>query len=151
MTSTLGSVWSLWQPGTAQRGLNIVTGDRLTASLIISVLLIRQGEDAIHPTLGIAPELFEPISGYNPRLWSASAREEILRWVGTIEDLSIQINKSQDAENRLSAYIVFRSKNKPDRNVLTFGWLEYTGALYNREMSAFLDDLQLNDQRFTGF
>ncbi|MBW4514596.1 MAG: GPW/gp25 family protein [Timaviella obliquedivisa GSE-PSE-MK23-08B] len=147
----IGSAWSLWSATDDRGGLNIVSGDRKIAADIISVLLIRKGEDPVHPQYGLAPDLFEPLSNYAPQYWVHNAQNEIMRWVPGIEKITVSIDQFPDRENKLGANIIFVPKGRADQNLLTFGWYAYTGAIWNQSLDKFMDDVSLNGARFNGF
>lgn len=146
----VGNTWSLWAPAGDDGGLNLVSGVRKVASDIISVLLIRQGEDPLHPEFGLAPDLFDSLSSYDPQYWVYHAREAILRWVAGLSALQIEIQQFPDPENRLAAHIAFTPSLYTDPNILTFGWYAYTGAIWSRELTTFLAGVQLNGEKFVG-
>lgn len=152
----LGKSVSLFPIANEDGSLNQVSGVRLAASEILSVLLIMTGEVYLMPGLGKAPEIFEPLSGYRPELWIYTSRKEIMQWcAGTVEDVQIEVGGMElygipDPENRAHAYITFTPKFTPDKHLLTFGWYAYTGAIYDQDFSTFLDGIEIDGERFTG-
>jgi hypothetical protein len=151
----LGQSWSLWPAYSPDGGLNIVSGVEKVSAHIISILLIRPGEDLMHPGLPLAPDLFDPLSDYNAQYWVYTAEQQIRRYVSGLDDIRVSINTFPDPENKLAANIQFRAKDSPDTNALTFGWYEYQGAIAVLEnVESFLDSVYLNGnkmQRFRGF
>jgi len=144
----LGNSWTLWQPYNLRGGMNIVSGTRKITSDILTVCLTRKGERPLHPTYGIAPELFEPLSNYAPQYWIYQISQEILNWVEGIEQLSVNTFDYEDYKNRLGTEISFIPQNVPDVNVLTFGFYEYQGAVWNQSLDIFMDGVALNGSRF---
>jgi hypothetical protein len=130
--------------------MNIVSGVRVVASEIISVLLVRRGEHPILWDYGLAPELFEALSDYEPQAWVYEAEQTIQRWVAGLERLTIQIEKEPDQRNRLSAYILFRTSATSDSNLLTFPWYEYQGAVADGDFDQFLEGVSINGARWQG-
>ena len=147
---------SMFPIGNDAGTFNQVDGVRLCASEILAVLLAMRGEVYLMPSFGLAPELFEPLSGYRPELWVYTAKEEILKWCsGIIENVAIEIGGVElygrpDTENRLHAQITFVPKAMPEQHLLAFGWYAYQGAPYKEGLQLFLNDITLDGDRFTG-
>ena len=57
-----GRNWTPFPPTTLKKQLNIVDGDRVVFMRILDFLLLKKGEDPLHPEMGIAVGLFEPLS-----------------------------------------------------------------------------------------
>lgn len=147
----VGNAWSLFPPDDDRNGLNYTSGTRRITAGILSVLLIRQGEDPIHPEYGIAPELFEPLSNYTPQLWVYQAEKVILQWVPGIEKLSVDVTDNDAIGNQLRTEIKFIPMLEPDINTLTWNYYAYQGALWDGAFSQFLDGVHLNGRSFYGF
>ncbi len=145
----LGTSWSMWPPHDRDRTLNIVGGTRIIAMGILTVLLTQQGEDYIHPSKGLAPDLFENLNNVAPQYWAYAARTEILRWVKGIEAIAVT-TKVNHANNRLEALITFTPTNQASTDTLTFGYYEYAGARYDNGLQTFIGDLTLNGSPFFG-
>lgn len=139
----LGRGLSFWPPYDDRGHLNLVAGERKIAHDIISVLLIQPGE-VPHYALGIAPELFDPLSRSEAQYWAYNAQREILQWVVGIESLTVEIPHDRlDAENQLIAEIDFVPKTiapgGKDRDIakysaigrqnLLFSWSSYVEGL----------------------
>ncbi|MEM8602890.1 MAG: hypothetical protein AAGF24_03505 [Cyanobacteria bacterium P01_H01_bin.121] len=146
----LGSAWSPWPPHNLDGSLNIVSGPRKITADIISVCLIRRGEDPLHPDLGMAPLLFEPLSNYDPQFWVYEAESTIKKWVAGIDKLTVRIPDYEDYKNRLTTEISFIPLQQPDLNILTFPWYTYEGALWDQNLQGFLRAVSLNGQPFFG-
>lgn len=118
---------------------------------ILSVCLVRRGEDPIHPSYGMAPELFEPLSNYAPEYWVWNAKKTLQRWVPGIQSLSVDVRNfdALNTGNQLQTEIRFIPKRSGDTNTLTWGYYAYQGAIWNREFSNFLADIHLNGQPVT--
>ena len=144
----LGNAWTLWPPHNQRGGLNIVGGYRVISAQIISVCLTRPGEDPMHPDKGIAPELFEATSGYQPQYWLYTLRQEILKWVAGLEQLALDTTAMPDVENRLKASIQFVPSNQPVPHILTFDYYAYQGALWDQGLAPFLDSITLDGRAF---
>ena len=144
----IGSAWSLWPSHSDREGCNLVSGTRKITSDILTVCLLRKGEDPIHPDLGLAPDLFEPLSNYAPQYWVYNVQNEIRRWVAGIEQLSVDVVDYEDYKNRLTTEIRFVPKQEADNHILTFGWYAYTGAIWNQELDTFLEDITLDGSPF---
>jgi hypothetical protein len=148
----LGQSWSLWPPSGSDGGLNIVSGVDKVSAHIISVLLLRPGEDLMHPGLPLAPDLFDPLSDYNAQYWVYTAEQQIRAYVSGLDALKVDIDTFPDPENKLQANIRFSVKNYPDTNALTFGWYEYQGAVsVLSNIESFLDSVYLNGSKFPRF
>jgi hypothetical protein len=146
----LGSQWSAWPP-LVESGLNLVDGVRVISSEIISLLLTIKGENPVLWEFGLSPQLFDPLSTYDAEYWVYEAQREILRWVGGIKSLSVQIENFPDPYNRLSAFITFVPTSSNDQNLLVFPWYSYTSLRTSTAREEFLDEIQLNGQRWSGF
>lgn len=155
----IGQSWSLWPPGSVKDGINIVGGSKKIASDILSVLLLRGGEDLIHWNLGWAPDMFDSMSLPDTQYWVYNAQQEIWKWVPglaspPIVEIAGEYGSSRipfpDPENGLTANIIFTPASGPDSNVLTFGWYAYTGAIWNKDLATFRQGLTLNGAPFDG-
>lgn len=143
----LGSAWTLWPP-TTNRGLHVVDRSRVITAKIISVCLVRQGEDPLLPDFGVSPELFEPLSQYAPQYWVYNLSKEIRKWVAGIDRLSVEMVKFEDYQNQLKTVIQFVPSGEPTPHMLTFGLYAYQGALWGQQIDAFLEDITLDGQPF---
>ncbi len=151
MLDFLGNAWSLWPPSNEAGGLNIASGIQKMSGDILSVMLLRPGEDPIHPASAIAPDLFESTSGYNARVWVYEVEQRIKTQVAGIDKEALKVGlNTPDRENSLQAYVSFSPLAYPSENLLTFGWYAYTGAIWNQDLGTFLDSIQLNGRRFAG-
>ncbi|MFQ3618058.1 MAG: hypothetical protein SNJ57_13200 [Cyanobacteriota bacterium] len=144
----LGSAWTLWSPYEIRNGLNIVRGSRKITHDILTVCLLRRGEDPMHPDMGLSPRLFEPLSGYAPQYWIYNIQQEILKWVAGIQQLSVDVGEFADYKNELTAKIQFVPKTEPDTHVLTFGYYAYQGAIWNQGLDPLIRSIQLNGEPF---
>ena len=142
--SYVGQALSLWDTGAA--GLNIVSGTRKITHDILTICLLRRGEDPLHPDMGMSLEIFEPLSGYAPNYWVWQAEQEISKWVTGIQ--SLQVDTISEERNSISTIIRFIPKTEPDTNFLTFGYYQYQGAIWNQGASDFLNSIQLNGEQF---
>ncbi len=102
----------------------------------------------MHPDLGLAPQIFEPLSGYAPQFWVYNAQQEILRWVAGIEQLYVDVGEFKDYRNDLTTVIQFIPKSEPDPHVLTFGYYAYQGAIWDQGIDQLLNDIQLDGSPF---
>lgn len=146
----IGQAWSLWPPYDSKGGLNIVADSEKIASDILSVLLIRRGEDPLH-FYGIAPDLFEPLSNYDPQYFVYHAQDAILNcpWIAEqIESLSVDIIDYEDYKNRIKLSFDFVTNLSPGKNNLTFGYYLYSGVNLNQSVNMIIDEIQLNGQPF---
>lgn len=144
----VGSAWTLWNPYATRDGINIVRGSRKITHDILTVCLLRRGEDPIHPDMGLSPRLFEPLSGYAPQFWIYNARQEILKWVAGIEQLSVDVGEFRDYRNELTTKIQFVARAEPDPHVLTFGYYAYQGAIWNQGIDLLIRSIQLDGEPF---
>jgi hypothetical protein len=157
----LGQSWSLWPPSRNDGSLKIVARNEKISAHIISILLLRPGEDLMHPEMPMAPDIFDPLSGYNANYWVFHAEEKIRRWVNGLNLVKVNIVENNydsipDVSNSLTANISFSTNDSGDTNALTFGWHEYQGMFMDRGNSeAFFDSVYLNSNklsaRFDGF
>jgi hypothetical protein len=148
-----GNDWSFYPSHNRIGGLNIVSGRSAIASRILHILLTRKGEDPIHPSLGIAPELFQPLSQYDPRYFVYQADQEIRNWnnrakIG-IGALSVDVVVYEDRyTNGIGIEIQFSPANELLVSSLSFGFWEYLGATHSRSFEEFLDGVELDGDRF---
>jgi hypothetical protein len=140
-----GNAWSLWLPYDEYGNLNIVSGVRTISHAIISVCLIKKGEDPLHPDFGIAVDLFEPLSNYAPEYWVYHAELEIKRWVAGLDQLFVRVSEYTNYQNALRTEIYFTPKGEPDRHLLTFPFYSYQGAIWNGDVGSFLDEIYLDE------
>lgn len=148
-----GNDWTFYPSHNSIGGLNIVSGRSAIASRILHILLTRKGEDPIHPSLGIAPELFQPLSQYDPRYFVYQADQEIRNWnnrakIG-IGALSVDVVVYEDRyTNGIGIEIQFSPANELLVSSLSFGFWEYLGATHSRSFEEFLDGVHLDGDRF---
>jgi hypothetical protein len=147
----IGSALGLWPLETSRGDLRYVSGAEKIADEITSVMLIQPGEVVLHPSLGLAPELFELISNAQPRFWCFKAHEAILQHVDGISELRVYIDESPDIYNELKATIDFIPRDFPSRQTLTFGWYAYRGAIFDNDMEAFRRSISFNGTPFPIF
>jgi hypothetical protein len=140
----VGQAWTLWDPGVA--GLNIVSGTKKITHDILTICLLRRGENPLHPDMGMSLEIFEPLSGYAPNYWAWQAEQEIAKWVTGIQ--SLRVDTIAEERNSISTVIRFIPKSQPDTNFLTFGYYQYQGAIWSQGIDDFLDSIQINGERF---
>lgn len=138
----------MWPPHESRNGLNVVSGLRKITHDILSVSLVQRGEDPIHPTFGLAPDLFEPLSNYAPEFWVYHAEETIIKWVAGIEGLKVTVVNHEDYNNQLRTEISFIPKLYPDVNILTWNYYDYQGAIWQNDFETFLDSVRLNGTPF---
>jgi hypothetical protein len=150
-TTFLGNSWSLWPPQNERGTLNIVSGANKITSDIISLCLTSKGECPLHPDYGIAPDLFQPFSGYDAQFWAYHLEQEIQKWVEGLAFITVKISNDLASTNNLVATIEFVPMLRPDTNILTFGFYEYQGAMWNQGIDKFMDAIALNGVRFQGF
>ena len=146
ITDLLGSAWSLWPP-CSSRGFNRVSGARRVSHSIISVCLIKKGEDLIHPDFGIAPDLFAPLSDSDPEYVVYHLEEELRRWVEGWEVMQVRA-MPDDPGNALNLTINFLPQQDFDTHLLTFPFYQYQGAFFGDNLAGFLDSINLDGQPF---
>lgn len=153
----LGNDLTFYPPVNSRGELNIVNGTRAIVSRLLTLLLTRQGEDSVHPTLGIAPELFEPLSYDEPHYLTTHIRQEIEAWneaakIG-LTSLEVNINPQDVYTNEIYIYISFTAQGsrgtEDEMDVLTFGYWEWKGATYEN-LDEFKRSVSLNGQPFFG-
>ncbi len=151
MYEYIGTGLSLWPTANSYGEMNVVSGVRLLSSQIITVLLLKPGEDPLHPTLGIAPDLYEPLSNEVPTFFLYKAEETIRAWLGKFLDaLWVRTNRDRAfRENKIAIDIIFRPKESQGQDIfyLTLGWHEYTGVRsQEKTMTEFRRSVALNGQ-----
>ena len=153
--SHLGQDFSWFPPENARGQMNIVSGTHAICSRILTLLLIRKGEYPHHPTLGIGPELFEPLSYKLPHYFVTNIREEIIAWFeetgGGLDTLEVNVNQQDIYTNEIKIYITFTPTGaRGHESVLTFGYWEWTGFIHDRDLETFKRGVSLNGQPFFG-
>ena len=148
-----GNDWTFYPSHNSSAGLNIVSGIRAISSRILHVILTRKGEDPIHPSLGIAPDLFQPLSTYEPRYLAFHLEEEIMDWndrakIGLAGVAVGVVIYEERYTNGMAIEIQFTPENEDLVSTLTFGYWEYLGTAHARSMQEFLDGIQLDGQQF---
>lgn len=147
--SFLGRAWSAWPPE-SQNELNIVSGIRKISHDIVSLCLIESGADPIHPDYGLAPKLFDPLSGYTTQYFIYSLEQSIGKWISGISQHSVSVSPVDRYINSLAVQVLFVPIAYPDASILTFGYYEWQGAVWNKDLTTFLNGVGLNDSPFSG-
>lgn len=125
MSDFLGNEWSLFPPGNLKTGLNIVSGVNLIAANIFTIALLQPGEDAIHPKLGIAPELFGSKNEPSVQYYEHLLQESISTYLkGKISSVWVRATKT-DKKHQLNIEIYFSLADDPSQHTLTFGFYVY--------------------------
>jgi hypothetical protein len=150
LSSHLGSGLSFYPIADEQGELRIVSGVWEVAQKIVILLLMQKGESPLHPTMGAAPELFEPLSGEDPQAWRHTAELAVRHWIPSVENILIRFeNKwAANTENREVAHITFSAVRVPGQHTLTFGWSDYTGAVWNQDPEGFRRGIELDGTPF---
>lgn len=149
--SFLGSAWTFWGLyGPSQNSFLTVTGARQAAHAIISVCLIRKGEDPQHPDFGLAANLFTPLSYEEPEYWVYHVEEEIRRWVAGLSQLQVKVSGYNNSENQIETEIGFVLESEPSVHILTFPFYQYQGAILEGDFEPFIAAISLDGQPFTG-
>lgn len=148
--SYLGSGLSLYPIATESGQLRIVSGVWEVSQKIITLLLTRKGESPLHPEMGSAPELFEPLSGEDPQAWRYTAESEVKHWIPDVENIAIRFESQWEAnrENREVAHITFSVRSSPGQHTITFGWSDYTGAAWSQSAQGFREGIELDGKPF---
>lgn len=149
--SFVGNSWSAFPPHDDHGYLNIVGYVRGITSKILSVCLTQQGEDYQHPTRGLAPMIFDPLSSFAPQYWVLHVQDEILKWVTDIETLYTEVVDYEDYKNRLATEIQFIPKNGATVHTLTWGWYAYLGAIWDKDIETFREGVLLDGEPFYRF
>lgn len=144
----LGQAWTFWPSYNDRGSLNVISGARRVAHEILSVLLIKKGEVPHQPDFGLAPDIFQPLSEYDPEYWVYHAEEAILKWVKTISELRVSITGYDNANNQLNAEIYYLPISSPNQFLLNFPFWLYQGAIWDGELETFLDNISINGQSF---
>jgi len=147
----LGNQVSLYPFHNRRGDINVVSDVWACASRILTVILTQRGEDKMHPDMGMAPELFKPLSHYSPNYFVHQMTAEISKWntlakIG-LKALKIETTVYEDYRNGIAMQIWFTPVNESNASVLTFGYREYIGAVYNNNIDEFRDGLSLNGVR----
>lgn len=121
---------------------------RLISANILTVLCTRPGEVPLHPTLGVAPDLFQPLSGKEPQYFRFKMREAILTWVAGIDYLDIDFIEWRDYENHLKVDVMFVPQVVASQHHLTFGWYSYLGPDWS-DSDRLMQDIYLDGRPFT--
>lgn len=127
----------------------------VVASRILHLLLTDYGSSPIHPTLGLAPKLFVPLTARSAKYFQYHAREEILKWnqaakIG-ITSLAVELEPQNIYRNDITINIGFTAESESNVNVLSFGYWAYTGAPQDQGLKTFRDGVTLNGQPFPYF
>ena len=146
LLSSLGKSWSLWPPGhPGVGGLHLIEGaDAIIADLIISLILTFAGECPLHPSFGVAVNLFQPLSDYEPEYLVYNLEREIIRWIGGIQEVHCTIAGHDAIANKVGVDIYFVSSASLNRNVLVFPLFQYQGVSSRADLSTFLQSIELN-------
>lgn len=145
----LGKGLSLFPLLNASGELNVVSGARQISSQIVHLLLMRPGDNPIHPDMGHAPDIFDPTSTQEAMFWQYESQQHILKWVGHLVDwVRVEVGENPDLENKLIARVKFMPKGDRAEYSLVFGWHEYAGARRSggsaQEMERFRDSIRLS-------
>lgn len=147
----MGNAWTLWGGYCPeQNSFLTVSGPRQAAHAILSVCLIRKGEDPIHPDFGLAPQLFTPLSFEEPEYWVYHVEQEISRWVAGLQELQVQVSGYNNKDNRLETEIGFTLESEPSAHVLTFPFYRYQGAIFEGAFEPFIASISFDGNPFTG-
>jgi hypothetical protein len=144
----LGNAWTLWSAYDPRDGVRIVSGIEQASHAILSVCLIRKGEDPIHPDFGMAPELFEPLSFEQPEYWVYHAEQEIMRWVGGLAALQVRVSDYDNVGNGITTEIGFSLRSQPTQHILTFPFYQYQGAVMQGDWNPFIAAIILDGKPF---
>lgn len=151
--SFIGKSWSQYPPHNINGDLNIVSGKNKVISDILSIVLTQKGEASfLHPDYGINPALFSPLSEYDPDVFSIKLSEQIKKWVDSIQTVNVETQRSS-VHNQLTGLtiiITFITISSPSKNLLTFDYYKYEGAMMEGDIDTFLDSVKVGDERFTG-
>lgn len=150
-TSLIGKAWSQFPPHSKNLDLNIVSGTSKVISDILALILTKKGEASfLHPNYGMNPDLFSPLSSYDPDVFSEKLEEQIKTWVDSIENVSVETDKNS-FNNELEGLIVIialKTIKSPSKNLLTFDYYQYQGAIMSNNIQEFLDSVAIDDERF---
>lgn len=147
--SFLGKGWSFWPPSDEKGRLNIISDIRRPSHDIISLLLFQKGDDPLHPDFGLAPELFIPMSSYDPQYWVYNVEKEITDWIPNISQLLVRVSGYEGSGNTLYSQIEYTPISEPGNYTLTFPFWQYQGALWDNSkesLPAFLSTILLNER-----
>lgn len=142
----LGNSWAIIPASSRKYGINVVSGIHKMVADIISVALERRGHRPIHPSYGLAPLLFEPLSQIAPQAWIHELKTQIELWVEGIESVTINLVSDYDMDNSLQVQIIFVPKIAPDQNVLSFDYYSYQGADWDKGIEEFAAGIALNGE-----
>lgn len=149
-SALLGSGWSFWPAQDSETGgLHLVSGVWQTAHEIISVVLVRPGENLAHFDFGTAPDLFQPASEMEPEYLVYNLEQEILRWVNPAF-LRCRVSGYDAIDNRISVDAEFATSDSPSANLLSFPFYRYQGVAISGEVQSFLTSVSLNGVPFFG-
>lgn len=128
-----------------------VSGHRLVAAQIISILTIPGWSDYIHPhrSVGI-DDFFLPLSDQSVGQWMYKAEEKIRTQVNGLKSLqTINIERHPANRNHVIVDIVFTTIEEPNIHTLSFDYTSYIGADFT-DKQAFMDSINLDGERFIG-
>lgn len=153
MLEHIGSGLSLWPAHNAEGGLNIVTGNSFIASQIMTLLLLQPGENPNEPNMGISPDIFEPMSNEQPKIWQYEASNQIRKYIPDLRSFNVYIPKQEGTFNELIARVDFAASLEPSNSTLTFGWYQYVGirnpgTLSPASYAQFRETIALNGKFF---
>jgi phage baseplate assembly protein W len=146
----LGRLWNPIAPANRHGGINIISGEETVAAMIVMLCLTRRGEDPFNPDYGLDLDLFGRIEDVDPDYWASQVAEAIWKWVPGIAGIRVELAANSNA-GKLSAQIIYRSKNALAENTLTVPYHLYTGAVYYEDTQTFLSGISLNGNNFRGF
>lgn len=143
--------WSAFPPVTSQRQLNIVNGDMAVYKRILTLLLLKKGEDPLHPEMGLGIDIFDSLSSDNSQYLIHNIKQALVNWntwaaIG-IASFEVNLNDQTSDTNKLSIAVNFSSINSGESTILTFGYYQYTNAMLTSDYAAFLDSVAVNGVR----
>jgi len=122
--SFLGRGWSLFPPAVNGR-MNLVAGVDVICADIFTAALLRPGEDAIHPDLGIAPDLFQNKGEPVPLYYEHALKEGLAKYLrGKVASFGVRASKPP-VRNKIDFEIWFVPARVASRHTLTFGFYVY--------------------------
>lgn len=166
-----GAEWRLFLPHNELNSPNIVgqvqEGDnealdiarlttevaKLVAGRICYVLLLQEGEDVLHPMVGIAPRLFDSLSSETSMYFVYHASKTLEKWnrLGFIgyQQMKMEIDNQKVYHNSIYVSIHFQPVKFPSNNVLTFGYFQ-PKVFHDKvdSMRELLKSLSLNGETF---
>jgi len=99
----------------------------------------------MHPTMGLAPDLFQPLSDIEPEYLVFHLRLELEKWVEGVDSLSVEWEKYSHEHNRVRIGTFFVPTRSTSKHLLTFPLHQYAGALLDGATASFLSSIRLDD------